>query len=328
MSSTQAIYLPNLPLPDVVEHLDYEVILDRIKQQFNALQPNLIDDTGRAVVLPAQYIEAANGERYWKVPVDQGAGLYYLDLESDPATRLLQIAAYRELILRQRVNDAALAVMPAYTTGRDQDELYKIWGLERLIVEPATDDTPAVYESDADFRRRYALALDQFTTAGSEHSYLYHGLSADGRVKDVTAYAPDGAEVIITVLSQLGNGVPDDELLQVVYDSLSDKKKRPIADDLTVQPAEVIEYEIHARLVFDYGPSPEPVMQQVQKNLERYIRDQHRLGCDIEQTALAHECHLTGVHRVEFDMALPIRCNRFQAPFCTAINVTNGGRDE
>ena len=318
-------------MPDVIEHLDYEEILAGIKQQFNALQPNLIDQTGRAVVVPAQYIEAANGEKYWKVPVDAEMGLFYLDLESDPATRLLEIAAYRELILRQRVNDAALAVMPAYTQGKDQDELYKIWGLERLIVEPAITNSypekPAVYESDTDFRRRYALALDQFTTAGSEHSYLYHGLSADGRVKDITAFAPDGAEVVCTILSQLGNGEPTVELLQIVYDALSDKKKRPIADDLTVQPAEIIEYQVNTNLIFDYGPSPDVVIEQVRKNLEKYTKNQHRLGFDIELTALAHECHITGIHRVEFDMDLPIRCNASQAPYCTEINVTFGGRD-
>jgi phage-related baseplate assembly protein len=292
MSSTQAIYLPNLPMPDVIEHLDYEEILAAIKQQFNALKPNLIDQSGRAVVLPAQYIEAANGEKYWKVPVDSVAGLFYLDLESDPATRLLEIAAYRELILRQRVNDAALAVMPAYTTGLDQDELYKIWGLERLLIEPADElnsiSHPAIYESDTDFRRRYALALDQFTTAGSEHSYIYHGLSADGQVKDITTFAPNGAEVVITVLSQSGNGEPTVELLQTVYDYLSDKKKRPIADDLAVQPAEIIEYQINANLIFNYGPSPDEVLAQVNKNLENYIKNQHRLGFDIELTALAH----------------------------------------
>jgi len=222
--------------------------------------------------------------------------------------------------------------MPAYTTGLDQDELYKIWGLERLLMKPADEADPighpAIYESDSDFRRRYALALDQFTTAGSEHSYIYHGLSASGQVKDITVFAPQGAEVVCTVLSQTGTGDPSAELLQTVYDYLSDKKKRPIADDLTVQPAQIIEYQINATLIFNYGPSPDAVLDQVNKNLANYVKNQHRLGFDIELTALAHECHITGIHRVEFDMDLPIRCDATQAPYCTDINVTFGGRDD
>ncbi len=330
MSSTQAIYLPDLPIPDVIEFLDYEDILSEIKEQFNALQPNLIDQNGRPIVLSAEYTETAN-EKYWKIPVDVMAGLYYLDLESDPATRLLEIVAYRELMLRQRVNNAALAVMPSFTTGYDQDALYEIWGLKRLLIEEEDDQDPInhppIYESDEAFRRRYALALDQFTTAGSEHSYIYHGLSADGLVKDIAANAPNGAEVVITVLSHLSNGDPTVDLLQTVYDYLSDKKKRPIADDLTVQPAEIIEYQINVALFFNYGPSPEPVLNKIKQNLQQYIVEQHRLGFDIEQTALAAQCHLSGVHHVIFDMDLPIKCNPSQAAYCTDINVTFGGRD-
>ncbi len=42
-----------------------------------------------------------------------------LELESEPATKLLQENAYRELLLRQRINEAAQAVMVAYAMGGD-----------------------------------------------------------------------------------------------------------------------------------------------------------------------------------------------------------------
>ncbi|NUV25651.1 hypothetical protein MS6204_04603 [Escherichia coli] len=44
-----------------------------------------------------------------------------LELESEPATKLLQENAYRELLLRQRINEAAQAVMVAYAMGGDLD---------------------------------------------------------------------------------------------------------------------------------------------------------------------------------------------------------------
>jgi len=325
--SSQDIFLPDLPVPDVVQILDYEAILSELKTQFNAIQPNLIDENSHAIVKSADLVESTNGERYWKIPVDKESGLFYLDLESDPVTRLLEVAAYRELLLRQRINDAALAVMPAYCKGSDQDELFKVFGLERLMIKEPTDTEFAIYEPDEAFRRRYALALDQFTTAGSEESYLYHALSADGRVKDASGYSPSASEVVITILGRDGSGIAPSSLLAIVSDALNDKKTRPIADQLIIQSAEIIRYSINVCLILNYGPSPEPVLELARKNLNAFVQSHHKLGADIELTAIAAKTHLTGVHRVEFDMSLPIRCEQWQAPFCTGINVAFGGRD-
>jgi phage-related baseplate assembly protein len=44
-----------------------------------------------------------------------------LTLESEPIVKLLQENAYREVIWRQRVNEAAQAVTLAYSAGRDLD---------------------------------------------------------------------------------------------------------------------------------------------------------------------------------------------------------------
>ena len=44
-------------------------------------------------------------------------------VESDPAWTILEVAAYRELLLRQRINDASRAVMLAFATGADLEHL-------------------------------------------------------------------------------------------------------------------------------------------------------------------------------------------------------------
>ena len=324
--SSQDIFLPDLPFPDVIELLDYEAILAELKRQFNALQPNLINENGKAVVLAAELIELTNGEKFWKVPFNKEAGLFYLNLESDPDVRLLEISAYRELLLRQRVNDASLAVFAAYAKGNDQDELFKIFGLQRLLIKEATDKEPAIYESDEEFRRRYALALDKFTTAGSEKSYEYHGLSSHAQVKDISVVSPAPTESNVNVLSRIDNGFSNDDLLNAVESTL--REIRPNSELVHVRSAEIIEYEINISVIFNYGPSPNPVIAQIQNNLKAYVDKYHRLGADIEQSAISAESHLAGVHRVEFNMNLPIRCERHQAPFCTNINVSFGGRDE
>ena len=55
-------------------------------------------------------------------------------LESDPAYKVLEVCAYRELLMRQRVNDACNALLLAYATGTNLDQLGANSDLERLTV--------------------------------------------------------------------------------------------------------------------------------------------------------------------------------------------------
>jgi phage-related baseplate assembly protein len=77
--------------------------------------------------------------------------------------KLLQENAYREVIWRQRVNEAARAVMLAYAAGADLDQIGGNYNVERLVITPADDTTlpptPAVMESDTDYRLRIQQAL-------------------------------------------------------------------------------------------------------------------------------------------------------------------------
>lgn len=52
-------------------------------------------------------------------------------VESDPAYKILEVAAYRELLLRQRVNEAVQAVMLAYAAGSDLDQIGANFGVPR-----------------------------------------------------------------------------------------------------------------------------------------------------------------------------------------------------
>ncbi|MCX8018636.1 MAG: baseplate assembly protein, partial [Rhodocyclaceae bacterium] len=98
------IDLSHLPPPAVVETLDYEAILASLKADLSARLPEL-------------------------APV--------LQLESEPLVKLLQVAAWRELVLRQRINEAAKSQLLAFATGSDLDHLAAFYGVARL---PQEDD--------------------------------------------------------------------------------------------------------------------------------------------------------------------------------------------
>ena len=223
MSAFTQIDLSTLPAPDVIEELSFETIFAAMLADLQARDP-----------------------------------VFDALLESDPAYKILEVAAYRELLLRQRVNDAARAVMLAYATGADLDQLGALLGVLRLVIDEgdaeAVPPVPQVLESDTEFRRRIQLSLEGFSVAGPRGAYIFHGLSADANVLDISATSPDPGEVLITVLSRVGNGAASGPLLAAVNAALNDDAVRPLTDQVTVQSASIVNYNVHAHLYVYPGP--------------------------------------------------------------------------
>ncbi|HAN2444169.1 TPA: baseplate assembly protein [Escherichia coli] len=303
MSGT--IDLSQLPPPVVVEPLDFETLFAQRKAAFIAMYP---EDEQEEIART-------------------------LELESEPITMLLEENCYRELLLRQRVNEAARAVMLAYSTDSDLDNLAVNFNVERLTIQEEDDSvTPpieAVMESDPDLRTRTQQAFEGLSVAGPTAAYEFWGRSADGRVADISAVSPTPACVTISVLSREGDGTASDDLLTVVAAALNDEEVRPVADRVTVQSAEIVPYQIDATLYIYPGPEAEPVRQASEQQLQTYIAAQNRLGRDIRLSAIYAALHVEGVQRVE--LAQPVAdivLSDYQASHCTEYTITVGGYDE
>lgn len=299
------IDLSQLPAPDIVTVPDFETVLAARKAAYLALFP-------------------AN---------ERDAVAATLALESEPVVKLLQENAYREILLLQRINEAAQACMVAYALGNDLDQLAANYNVERLTVTPA-DETAvppvdAVLESDDDLRQRIPAAFEGLSVAGPTGAYTFHALSAHGKVADATAISPSPAAVKITVLSREGDGTASDELLAAVTDALNDESVRPVADRITVQSARVVNYSVTARLYLYPGPEAEPIRVAAEARLTAYISAQRRLGRDIRRSALYAALHVEGVQRVELDApTVDVVLDDTQAAYCTGYKITIGGSDE
>lgn len=297
--------LSQLPAPDVVEQLDYESILTERKATLVSL-------------FPAKQQEAVART---------------LTLESEPLTKFLEENAYREVIWRQRVNEAARAVTLASAAGADLDVIAANTNTARLTITPA-DETAippvaAVMESDTDLRMRAQQAFEGLSVAGPVGAYEYHGRSADGRVADVSVLSPSPACVTITVLAREGDGTASSDLLDVVAKTLSAEDVRPVGDRVTVQAAEIVPYKVAATLWFYPGPEAEPIRATAEQKLKAYITAQHRLGRDIRRSAIYAALHVEGVQRVELSAPQSdIVLGKHQAAYCTGYSITVGGNDE
>lgn len=254
-------------------------------------------------------------------------------LESDPAIKLLEVAAYRELLLRQRINEAAQAVMLPYALGTDLDNLGSLFNVERLVTDPgdpvAVPPVPPSYEADPDFRYRIQLSLEGLSTAGPEGAYIYHSLSASGQVLDASAISPTPGQVLVTVLSRIGNGAASPELQATVYAAINAEAVRPLTDYVQVQSATITQYAIAATLYFYAGPDREVVLANARAAAEAYAEAQHRLGRDVTLSGLYAALHQPGVQRVELTSpAASIVVGRQGATYCTGITLLDGGLDE
>lgn len=296
------IDLSGIPAPSVIEPLDFEQLLAERKAHLISLYPE-----------------------------DQRAEIAaVLELESEPLTKALQENAYRELILRQRINEGAQAVMLPYAKGEDLDNLVAFEKVTRLLVTPANPNavppTAAVYESDADLLRRYQLALEAKSKGGTRDYYRYHALTASGQVLDADALSPLPGRVVVHVLSRADGGLPSQALLDQVQAAVTAEDVRILTDYVTVQPAVLVDYSITATLHFEPGPYTEVALSTAQEAVTSYTQERHRLGLDVSLSGLYRALHQPGVRRVELTSpAADLIVQPAEASRCVSIDLIDGG---
>jgi phage-related baseplate assembly protein len=287
-----SVDLSQLPAPAAIESLDYETILAAMVADFRARDPEFT-----AVV------------------------------ESDPAYKVLEAAAYRELLLRQRVNDAVQALLPAFARGSDLDALVARNGITRAVVVPASGQTPAVLETDAQLLNRYLLSFDR-QGAGTRQRYLFEAHSAlpilpDGAVfvagwkehgragdVDVVACGPGGRDLTQAELDALGAAVLADDVV-------------PEATSAAVVPATRVEYTVAQTIRIPKGPSSAAVAADVEARIRAFTDARTVIGAQVPRDFIAGAAFGPNVISAETSLpAADIVTDAYSVPVCTGIAVT------
>ncbi|HDS5478769.1 TPA: baseplate J/gp47 family protein [Serratia liquefaciens] len=296
------IDLSQLPSPEIIEALDFETILTDVK----------------AVMVAA-------------FPADQQASVVAaLSLESEPLNVIAQAMAYRELLLRRRINEGAAACMLSHAEGTDLDNLAANLDTERLTITQETDTTDAVMESDEALRLRAQSAFEGMSVAGPSAAYEYFARSASGKVADARATSPAPAEVVIAILSTDGDGTASPELLAAVTTAVNDEEVRPLGDRVTVRSADIVDYLIDAELFLYPGPESEPIINAAMASLRAFLAaNDKKIGRDVARSAISASLHVQGVQRVILrSPAADLPISDVQAARNVGYAVENGGTDE
>lgn len=321
MSTATTIDLSALPAPQSVEQISFEAILASMLADLRARDNS-----------------------------------YNTLSEGDPAYKILQVCAYREMLLRQRENNKTRALLLAFATGADLDHIGVTYynGTQRLVLQAAqpqaTPPVAQVLESDDDYRHRLLLQPEGESVAGPEGAYVFHTLSAHPDVSDASVYSPWPAGVVVTVLGR-GGQTPSSEALAAVVNKLAaavllpsaaasvpaaadlpgpvgyaSGGLRPVADRVIVRPATLVGYTIDADVTMPTGPDNNVIGQLIAANLRAYKDAPRRLGRDIARSAIYAAIHVAGVERVNLNQpAADVLLDGLKAAQCTGIAVRVNG---
>ena len=251
--------LTQLPPPEVVENLDFETILQ----------------VHRADLL-ARYPEAAA----------------VIDLESEPLNKLLQSHAYRELLYRQRVNEAARAHLLAFATGADLDHKAAFYGLTRLDGE-----------SDERLRARVQLRIKSLAGNGTREAYELTAMTASQNVRDARATQPFPGRVHLLLWCH--DAAQAEATLATVLAAINADDGRPLGVPVTVALARARAINITAAIEREAG-APADLAQRLVVTLADALAAYARLGRDVPRSWITARLHTAQVAAVRFpDPAAP-----------------------
>ena len=273
--------LASLPTPAVIEPLSFETIFAELQTEFQSRYPD-----------------------------------YSALLASDPAVKLLEVAAYREVLLRNRINTAAKASLLAFATGSDLDHLAAFYGVTRL-----TDET------DEALRLRTRQRIIGFANAGGAAHYRYWALSASPEVSDVEVDSPEPGRVRISVLAKGEEQTVSNAVLNAVRAVVLRDDIRVLTDTVEVVAAELMPVTVHARLWL-YPDAPLETLAAIQAVFASTLAAYAGLGWDLTRSWIVGQLQRAGVHKVDLlSPTTDIRVAANQAVRLASLNLEFAGRD-
>lgn len=294
MSSFSAIDLSQLPVPQVLDDVSFEIVLADMVERYSVLVPEL----------------AAS-----------------IALESDPIRKLLQIAAYESTLLRARINNSAKAVMLAHAQGSDLDHLAALIPLTRQVGEADERFRSRIRLSPEGFSTAGPIggyiAHAQGADAAVRDAFI--------DTYDVGRDAPNDpqpGDVHVYVLAS-EDGVLSPSVEAKVLAAVNDQEVRPLTDRVSVKAPVIVPYAITAALSIGVGPDPEIVREAALVAAQAFIDANLRIGGNVFLSALTAALVVPGV--VNAVLAAPendIEVADNAVAICTALTLTIAGTEE
>ena len=281
--------------------------------RFPVIQPELLQRPSVLESINSDQIISDRMARFkirWSEEDPPNAAQYDIaQLEFDPIKILTENGAYFELMIRDRVNQAARAVMLAFSYGTNLDAIASRYpsGVPRIPGE-----------SDDNYRRRIWLSPNVLGPHGTTESYAFYALSALGAnvLRDAAAFTTRGTgivtipilvdkptlalseqQVMAIVQKQIRTGlidplklsfdtspgpapVPTNDQILEVYKYVTANTRKGLTDEIVIARPKVIQTRYDISLKTFPGYDLAGVMTNVAAGLMQLIEKQRWLGYD------------------------------------------------
>ena len=105
-------------------------------------------------------------------------------------------------------------------------------------------------------------------------------------MKSVSVKSPNPGEVLVTILSNVGDGIASQDLIDAVSVKLNEDDIRPLTDQVTVQGATIVNYSVEAIITVYSGPSSAVVETEANDALKKFISDFMAIGYKFFQSII------------------------------------------
>lgn len=179
------------------------------------------------------------------------------------------------------------------------NKLVDVFPYYEKVENITTSDGGTDVESDESLRERMRLSMETFSVAGAAGAYEYFVKSASKSIADAKISSPTPGVVDIRIITE--NGLPQQELINTVQQTLSADEVRPLTDNITVQAPDTVDFSIDLTY---YIPTPQiasasTISNKVTDSVNNYIKWQtSKIGRDIVPSKLVSLLMETGVKRV------------------------------
>jgi phage-related baseplate assembly protein len=237
-----------------------------------------------------------------------------LALGSEPVRKQFEAAAFRELLLRARINDALRSNLLFYARGSDQDQLVIFYDVVRLALE-----------GDAALQSRTLLAIQGRSPGGPEARYRAIARAADVRVADAAVYRLGRDPTIrVAIYATDNDGVADDALIAKVSAALHAPDVQLVNDSIFVGAA-VFQVVNVAADVWLLPTTPDAVLETLPDVLRAAWSAETGMGFDFEPSWAGARLMVSGIRKVAVTTAAVV-AEPYQALTLGAVTITNRGR--
>ncbi len=247
------IDLNQLPPPKVVEELSFESLVAEHKQALLDRQPSVAN---------------------------------VIKLESEPLVKQLEVFSYREMLIRQRINQAARSNLLAYAQDTDLDHKGAFYELARLPNE-----------NDDRYRQRIQYRIAALAGNGTPEQYRLIAMTASQNVRDSNVYliSPGVVGLVLWCVDANLSVITK----EAVVAALSAPNAKPIGIQVVVRVAVQKTIDITATLYRD-EIAPSNIVQYARNALVDSLREYAKLGRNISKSWVTGVLQQPGINRVAF----------------------------